>query len=113
MLEELLQTCNTVKATTYEEVKDFLETQYFDMAILDIMGGDGYKLLEISVKRKDSHNVNCPCVEPRKYCKTIQERSRFICTGGINYEYRNISGRCTGSKRKGKLLLVALARQTC
>ena len=52
ILEELLPTCNTVKATTFEEAKDLLETQYFDMAILDIMGVDGYTLLEISVKRK-------------------------------------------------------------
>jgi CheY-like chemotaxis protein len=51
LLEELLPTCNTVKATTYEEAKDFLETQSFDMAILDIMGVDGFRLLEISVKR--------------------------------------------------------------
>jgi DNA-binding NtrC family response regulator len=52
ILEELLPTCDTVKATTYEEAKDLLETQSFDMAILDIMGVDGYKLLEISGKRK-------------------------------------------------------------
>jgi CheY-like chemotaxis protein len=51
ILEELLPTCDTVKATTYEEAKDLLETQSFDMAILDIMGVDGYKLLGISVKR--------------------------------------------------------------
>jgi len=51
LLEELLPTCTTVRATTYEEAKDFLETQSFDMAILDIMGVDGYTLLEIAVKR--------------------------------------------------------------
>ena len=50
-LEELLPACDTVRATTYEEAKDLLETQSFDLAILDIMGVDGFKLLDISVKR--------------------------------------------------------------
>jgi len=51
-LEELLPMCDVVKATNFEEAKDLLETQYFDIAILDIMGVDGYKLLEIANKRK-------------------------------------------------------------
>ena len=51
-LEELLPACDTVRASTYEKAKDLLETQSFDMAILDIMGVDGFRLLDISVKRK-------------------------------------------------------------
>jgi CheY-like chemotaxis protein len=51
-LEELLPASDTVRATTYEEAKDLLETQSFDMAILDIMGVNGFKLLDIAVKRK-------------------------------------------------------------
>ena len=50
-LEDLLSMCRTVKASSFEEAKEALETQYFDMAILDIMGVDGYKLLEISKER--------------------------------------------------------------
>jgi len=50
-LEELLPMCNVVKAASFEEAKELLTTQYFDMAILDIMGVDGYKLLEIGNKR--------------------------------------------------------------
>ncbi len=50
-LEELLTKCDTVRAATYEEAKDLLETQSFDMAILDIMGVDGFKLLDIAVKK--------------------------------------------------------------
>jgi DNA-binding response OmpR family regulator len=51
-LEELLPMCDVVKASSFGEAKDLLETQYFDIAILDIMGVDGYKLLEIANKRK-------------------------------------------------------------
>lgn len=50
-LEELLSICKVVKATTFNEAKEYLETQYFDMAILDIMGVDGYQLLEIAKKK--------------------------------------------------------------
>jgi len=51
-LEALLSMCDVVKAATFEEAKEVLETQYFDIAVLDIMGVDGYKLLEIANKRE-------------------------------------------------------------
>jgi DNA-binding NtrC family response regulator len=51
-LEQLLPMCDVVKASTFDEAKDLLKTQYFDMAILDIMGVDGYKLLEIAKQRE-------------------------------------------------------------
>ncbi|MBW1998754.1 MAG: response regulator [Deltaproteobacteria bacterium] len=51
-LEELLSMCDVVKATTFEEARDALSTQYFDIAVLDIMGVDGYKLLELANERK-------------------------------------------------------------
>lgn len=51
-LEDLLPMCDVVKAFTFEEAKELLETQYFHIAILDIMGVDGYKLLEIANKRE-------------------------------------------------------------
>ena len=50
-LEQLLPMCDVVTASTFEEAKSILETQYFDMAILDIMGVDGYALLDIAKKR--------------------------------------------------------------
>ena len=50
-LEELLSMCKVVKASTFEEGKKQLETQSFDFAILDIMGIDGYKLLDIAVDK--------------------------------------------------------------
>ena len=40
-LEDLLTMCNTTRAATYGQAKTLLEEQYFDMAILDIMGVAG------------------------------------------------------------------------
>ena len=51
ILEELLEMCDVVKASTFEDAKNLLEVQLFDMAILDIMGVDGYGLLEIANKK--------------------------------------------------------------
>ena len=48
ILEELLPMCNVVKAEGFDEAKELLEAEYFDLAVLDIMGVDGYKLLEIA-----------------------------------------------------------------
>lgn len=47
-LEELLPMCSITKARTFEEAKTHLKNEDFDIAILDIMGVDGYKLLEIT-----------------------------------------------------------------
>jgi DNA-binding response OmpR family regulator len=51
-LEELLSMCQVVKATSFEEAKQYLNKQSFDMAVLDIMGVNGYDLLDIAVAKK-------------------------------------------------------------
>lgn len=47
-LEELLSMCDLLKADAFAEAKEILETESLDMVILDIMGVDGYKLLEVA-----------------------------------------------------------------
>jgi len=51
-LEELLDMCDVVKASTFERAKELLETESFDMAVLDIMGVSGYFLLGIANAKK-------------------------------------------------------------
>jgi len=51
-LEDLLDMCQVVKATSFEEAKKHLEKQRFDLAVLDIMGVKGYDLLDIAVAKK-------------------------------------------------------------
>jgi DNA-binding NtrC family response regulator len=51
-LEELLDMCSLVRAQSFEEANTLLETREFDIAILDIMGVDGYQLLETAKKNK-------------------------------------------------------------
>jgi len=47
-LEDLLPMCQVQKASSFEEGKRLLQTQHFDIAILDIMGVEGYGLLDIA-----------------------------------------------------------------
>ena len=51
-LEDLLPKCEITTATTFEEGKTYIENQKFDLAILDIMGVDGYRLLDIAVENE-------------------------------------------------------------
>ncbi len=51
-LEELLDMCRISRAQSFEEADRLLNTEKFDIAILDIMGVDGYQLLETANRKK-------------------------------------------------------------
>jgi CheY-like chemotaxis protein len=53
-LVELLPMCEIVTASSFEEARKLLQSQQFDLAILDIMGVDGYSLLDIATQKKIS-----------------------------------------------------------
>lgn len=44
--------CKFEKATTYEEATKKLESQPYDVVVLDIMGVQGFDLLELAVRKK-------------------------------------------------------------
>ena len=50
-LEDLLPMCEVTTATDFESAQELMENHYFDLAILDIMGVDGYELLELANQR--------------------------------------------------------------
>ncbi len=51
-LADLLTICVVKTASTFDQAKTLLESQYFDIAILDIMGVEGYELLKICNEKK-------------------------------------------------------------
>ena len=51
LLTELLSTCMTDRASSFEEAKELLETEFYDIVVLDIMGVKGFDLLEIAKGR--------------------------------------------------------------
>ena len=73
-LEELLWMCDVAIASTFDEAKKMLESQDFDIAILDIMGVDGYRLLDIA-KQKNITAVmlTAHAFTPDNLVKSIKE----------------------------------------
>lgn len=51
-LTELLEICKVDRASSFEEGKALLESNYYHAAVLDIMGVRGYELLEIAKQRE-------------------------------------------------------------
>ena len=79
VLEELLDMCDVVTASTFEQAKQFLESQDFDIAILDIMGVDGYGLLDIANKK------SIPAVMLTAHAFTADNLVRTIKEGAYSY----------------------------
>ena len=79
VLEELLDMCTVVKASSYEAAKNQLQSQNFDAAILDIMGVDGYKLLEVAIQ----HNV--PALMLTAHAFTPNDLVKSIKEGAASY----------------------------
>ena len=50
-LTELLSTGMIDRAPTFEKAKELLESDYYDVAVLDIMGVKGFELLEIAKQK--------------------------------------------------------------
>jgi len=79
VLEELLSMCEVVTASTFKEAKDLLESQDFAIAILDIMGVDGYSLLDIANKK------NIPVVMLTAHAFSPENLVRSIREGAASY----------------------------
>jgi DNA-binding NtrC family response regulator len=74
VLQELLDMCEIVTAASFEEAKTLLESQDFDIAVLDIMGVDGYGLLEIATRKNiPSLMLTAHAFTPDNLVKSIQE----------------------------------------
>ena len=74
VLEEMLDMCEVVKASSFDEAKKYLESDDFDLAILDIMGVDGYKLLHIAKHRNiTAVMLTANALSPDNLVKSIKE----------------------------------------
>jgi DNA-binding NtrC family response regulator len=77
-LEDLLTMCEVTSASSFEEASDLLDNKYFDMAILDIMGVDGYKLLEIAREKEViAVMLTAHAVSPDHVMKSYKEGAAF------------------------------------
>ncbi|MBT8370821.1 MAG: response regulator [Deltaproteobacteria bacterium] len=79
VLDELLDMCEIIKASTFKEAKTYLETRDFDIAVLDIMGVDGYGLLEIANQK------NIPALMLTAHAFTPDNLVKSIKKGAASY----------------------------
>lgn len=79
ILGDLLSMCNVTKASTFEQAERLLQTESFDIAILDIMGVDGYGLLE-TAREKD-----IPAVMLTAHALTLEDTVKSYKKGAASY----------------------------
>jgi len=77
-LEDLLPMCSVTKALTFEQAEGYLETETFDIAILDIMGVNGYELLALARERQViSVMLTARALKPEDVKKSYIEGASF------------------------------------
>jgi DNA-binding NtrC family response regulator len=88
-LVDLLPMCQVVTASSFEVAQKLLETEHFDLAILDIMGVNGYGLLGIATRK------NIPAVMLTAHAWSPDNLMRSLKEGAVSYlpkeELANIS----------------------
>jgi len=83
ILEELLEMCDVARASTFDEARGLLESKNFDIAILDIMGVNGYGLLEIANRKKiTAVMLTAHAFTPDNLVRSIKEGAQ---RGNIKY----------------------------
>ena len=73
-LEEVLSLCKVTKANSFEEAEAYLQNQFFDLVILDIMGVRGFDLLKIATEKKlTTVMLTAHALTPENLVKSYQE----------------------------------------
>ena len=78
-LAELLDMCKLDTASSFSEAKKLLEENKYDIAVLDIMGVDGYELLKIANSR------NIPAVMLTAHALSSDDLNRSAKEGAAYY----------------------------
>ena len=102
-LEELLSMCDLEKAAGFEEAKELMEKSHFDMAILDIMGVNGYELLEIANGKKiPAVMLTAHALTPDNIVKSFKEGAAFYVPKDEMVNITTFLKDILEAKKKGK-----------
>lgn len=78
LLTELLDMCKVDPASSFEEARELLENNYYHVAVLDIMGVQGYELLEIANRREiPALMLTAHAISQEHLKKSIQKGASF------------------------------------
>jgi len=78
-LEELLYMCSVDTASTFEEAILYLKNNTYDIAVLDIMGVNGYELLKVT------HKIGIPSLMLTAHALTPDNLKQSIEQGADAY----------------------------
>jgi len=102
-LEELLSMCQVVKATSFDEAKQYLNKERFDLAILDIMGVNGYDLLDIAVAKKvTAVMLTAHALSPEDMMKSFKCGAAFYVPKDKISDIVSFLTKILEAKKKGK-----------
>ena len=76
-MEEVLFMCEVDTAQNFESAKELLEKNSYDMTVLDIMGVNGYELLEIAIKKNIKSVIfTAHALSPDNFAKSLNLGAR-------------------------------------
>lgn len=77
-LEDMLPMARVTTAASFTEARDRMESIPFDIAILDVMGVDGYELLKIAVEKEIvAVMLTARALGPENVKKSFQEGAAY------------------------------------
>jgi CheY-like chemotaxis protein len=79
VIQETLEECEVTKASTYEEATELLSTESFDLVLLDIMGVNGFDLLEQCRERR------LPTAMLTAHSITAESVNRALNLGAVSF----------------------------
>ena len=78
-LEDLLATCEVVKASNFEDARSLIEQEPFDLVILDIMGVSGYDLLDLATqKNMTAVMLTAHALTPENIVKSYRQGAAYF-----------------------------------
>ena len=102
-LEELLSMCEVVKAQNFEDARDLIEQQPFDLVILDIMGVSGYDLLQrATVKNMTTVMLTAHALTPENIVKSYREGAAYFLPKEEMVNITSFLEEVLDAKQKGK-----------
>jgi DNA-binding NtrC family response regulator len=102
-LEDLLEECEVTRATGFEQARDLLESEDFDIAVLDIMGVDGYELLKIANRRKvTAVMLTAHALSPENIARSYREGAAYYIPKEEMINIASFLGDILEAQQKGR-----------
>jgi DNA-binding NtrC family response regulator len=102
-LEELLSMCEVEKASNFEDARNLIEQQQFDLVILDIMGVSGYDLLRrATAMNMTAVMLTAHALTPENIAKSYREGAAYFLPKEEMVNISSFLEEILDAKQKGK-----------